>query len=75
MMPRKFVEERDPSPPATCRRMLGNWLVGYHCGSLMEIVVTQNPLSDLPYMQLVVVRCIAGHIESGVGVVQEEPHQ
>jgi hypothetical protein len=52
--------------------MLGNWLVGHHCGALLQLVVTISPLGHLPYAQLVVIRCAAGHIESGTGVLVED---
>jgi len=58
--------------PAYCQRMLGNWLVGYHCGAEMQLVVTRSPISSLPYEELVVERCLAGHIVSSQGVLSEE---
>lgn len=74
-MPRKWIEDRDPSRPATCDRMLGNWLYGYHCGAEMQLVVTRSPLSDLPYAELVVIRCLAGHIADSRGVLVEHSHE
>jgi len=57
------------SPPATCTRLLGNWLIGYHCGAEMQLVVTKNPISTLPYEELIVTRCGAGHIATSDGVL------
>ena len=58
-MPRKWVEERDPSPDARC----GRWdafLEGY-CAAPVQLVFTRNPMTDLPYQELVIQRCTAGH--------------
>jgi len=52
--------------------MLGNWLVGYHCGAKMQLAVTRNPISTLPYEELVVSRCLAGHLETSNGVLTDE---
>jgi len=71
MKSQRVIERRNPSAPATCTRMLGNWLVGYHCGAELRLLVTPSPISSLPYGELIVTKCLAGHIESGYGVLQE----
>ena len=57
------------SSPATCTRLLGNWLIGYHCGAEMQLVITPSPISTLPYEELVIERCLAGHIATSAGVL------
>jgi len=69
-MKRPHVHQMTPELGATCQRMMGNWLVGWACGCPMEIVVTKNPTAR-PYDELVVRRCVAGHIESGDGILSE----
>lgn len=55
------------SAPATCERDLG----GFHqtCGAHLQLVVTRNPIGALPYDDLVVIRCTAGHITDSQGVL------
>lgn len=72
MKPRRFVEARDPSPPATCIRILGQWpWTDRPCGAPMIYLITPNALSGLPYDYLVMRRCSAGHVECGDGVLRE----
>ena len=61
-----------PEAPAICPRLCGNWLVGWACGEPMLLVVTKSPLSDLPYDELVVERCAAGHISTSHGVLSDD---
>lgn len=75
LMPRKWQEHRNPSAPAICERMLGNWLYGYHCGEPLQLVVTKSPLGGLPYDELIVTRCPAGHIADSRGVLVEHSHE
>lgn len=48
--------------------MVGNWLVSYECGHAMQLCITRNPIRGLPYDELVIRRCEAGHVESSDGV-------
>ncbi len=71
MKPSRVIAHRDQSAPSICSRMLGNWLVGYWCGAEMQLVITRSPLSGLPYEELIVTRCLAGHIATSQGVSVE----
>jgi hypothetical protein len=73
MKPVRFVEARDQSVPATCTHTDRPWFnpIGVRCGALMQLVFTKSPLSTMPYDELVITRCLAGHIERGGGVIPE----
>lgn len=73
MMPHRIIKRRDPSAAAACERWLGIGLTGMRCGAEMQLVVTRNPISGLPFEQLVVERCVMGHIATSQGVAVSDP--
>ncbi len=72
MMPRKVILRRDQSAGATCQREISILYPIIRCGAVMQLVVTRNPIGALPYDELVITRCLAGHLADSRGVLQEE---
>jgi len=54
------------SAPATCRRVDADGA----CFAPLQLVVTKSPIRALPYDELVVVRCLCGHIHESHGIVE-----
>jgi hypothetical protein len=65
-MPRKWIEGRAPSHEVRCQRY-DEFLEGY-CAAPVQLVVTRSPLSNERWHELVVERCLAGHIARVTGV-------
>ncbi len=63
MKPTKVIVARKQSAPAICER----------CGGLLYWFITPSPLSHLPYEELVLQRCLAGHVTRGDGVLPGVP--
>jgi hypothetical protein len=68
-MPRKWIEFRAPSHEVLCQRY-DEFLEGY-CAAPVQLVVTRSPLSNERWHELIVQRCLAGHIHSVRGVEPE----
>lgn len=68
MKAQRVIQHRDQSRPATCERIVGNWLIGQYCGEPLRLIVTNSPLRG--FMQLVVERCPL-HVGTAHGVVEE----
>ena len=56
------------SAPARCPRDLGNTLT---CGAQLQLCITKNPIGALPFDDLIVTRCHAGHLEDSRGVLRD----
>lgn len=65
-MPRKWVEERDPSPDARCGRW-DEFLEGY-CAAPMELAFTRSAFEFRPWKAYIIERCLSGHIHHAQGV-------
>ena len=68
-MPRKWIEARAPSHEVRCQRY-DDALEGY-CAAPLQLVVTRSPLTLERWHELIVTRCLAGHIHSVLGVEPE----
>lgn len=64
-MPRKWVEERDPSPDARCGRA--------GCQALLRLHIGASPIPE--YRQLVTQTCLAGHVQRVQGVLTYVPER
>lgn len=58
-LPRKWVEERDPSPDARCGRE--------GCHALLRLHIGASPVPE--YLELVTQTCLAGHVQRVQGVL------
>ncbi len=64
------ITHRAHERPAVCMRALDP-AGRSQCAEEMQLIVTRSPLGHLPFEELIVMRCAAGHLERGDGVLPE----
>lgn len=65
-LPRKWIEERDPSPDALCGRY-DPFLEGY-CAAPVKLLISRNAFASRPWAAYVIEECTAGHMHHAQGV-------